>query len=86
VPASVGGDQLDVQQALLGQPDDRRRPRDAGEDAAHHRAALVEHRPRPDTPRGQRLDRQRGADAGHLLVVAEREVDVAGGREPGRDQ
>jgi hypothetical protein len=84
--AGIGRDELEVEQALLGQPDDGGRPRDAGKDAAHHGATLVEDRPRPDPARGERLDRQLGPDAGHLLVVAEGEVDVAGGGEPVGDQ
>ena len=53
----------------------------AGEDAADDSAALVEHHPRADAARGQRLDGELRADAEDLLVVAEGQVDVAARRE-----
>ena len=85
VPAGIAGDQFDVEQPLLGQPDDGGRPGNAGKTPVTTAppSSMTAHGGRPARSAS---DREAGADAEHLLVVTEREVHVAGRGDAGRDQ
>ena len=82
-PPGFSDAELDAGDALLGHPDVGDPALETGEGIRGHRAALVEHQPRPHAALGQQVDGVRGAEAERLLVRAREQVEVGSGHEPG---